>query len=275
MRNRLLVVGEGTFAKELASAGAGVLHPELDYESVLKLLGLYEPDVIILTPQWVESLPQHPFHNIVQIGADFAIHAGKIALAARAANALFVLISNVSVFVGGWAPARDTEEPNPVSEYGVTVWWMENAVRRLNRHTKTVRIPHLVGNGRDGWPARVIENDLDKTKGKEPFVAVPDLGLVSPTCSHCAANVIVRHVRLDPDLPRVVHVGPVDGPISWYDFSGFVGPVKRGSKDNVFGPRQMGLVPTEGWETGTLYKQATHLLLGYSEYVLPPSNTGT
>lgn len=193
-----------------------------------------------------------------------SLGAANVALACRMKDVSLVHISSDMVFPGINGPKRDTEEPYPVNSYGVSKWLGEKAVLDLRpMNAVVVRVGWLYGVGMRCQPMIAMEEGDLRVNVTTPGAYIPMKQLGTPTfvghavtamgdTIHAAA---LRSYR-NGLFSRVVHVGPTDDPISWYDLlvKDFnVRPFdKKGKWDQgrpAYYPQSGGLVPTPGWRT--------------------------
>ena len=185
-KQRILIIGArgflGTYAVQAAAAGdafdliwadrRGTGQPgsiELDIadaSTVDRAFRLIQPNFVLLLAAIAdidrcERLPEEAFATNAQ-GAE------NVANACARANARLLFASTAAVFDGKKHGYREEDAVSPVSVYGNTKVWAENAVKALTPSAVILRFALLLGFARKGAANAILDGMIGKWKAGEP-----------------------------------------------------------------------------------------------------------
>lgn len=266
----IVVVGDSLLARQVAEASddprsSHVLLETQSYRTVVECIADLKPVSLVgalMTDLDVERVEKDPTPSLSR-----AITSTQLAIAAHGAGIPYFHLSSNLVF-SGKGPHKWSDLPNPTQALGMAHLWAERSVLALGNHVTIVRLGWLFGPERtDSYPYRVVtETYEEKVKGKiaRHTVHVPETFLGTPTLDEDAAYLITLHANEPGPARHVVHLGPSEDPISWYEFCGLVGTpghiTQRWDPATMYMPVNQGLVATPGWGTGTYYRAAARFL---------------
>jgi len=233
-KQRLLVIGANGFLGSHvleAAKSAGKFDVHLADRSASKDAGIEELD--IANAASVESAFQHTSPAMVLLLAAisdidkcesapqlaFAVNAQgaeNVANACARHNAKLLFTSTAAVFDGAQHGYSEEDQPNPLSVYGKTKVWAEEAVSKLLPSAITLRIALVVGFAGKGGTNAMLDNIAARWKSGVP-VTFPTYELRNPIDAATLAGVMLRMIS-DPNLALhgLYHVGASDS-ISRYE----------------------------------------------------------
>jgi dTDP-4-dehydrorhamnose reductase len=231
-KQRILIIGArgflGTYAAHAAAAGdtfdliradrRGTGRPgsiELDIadaSTVDRAFRLIQPDFVLLLAAIAdidrcERLPEEAF-------ATNARGAENVANACARTKARLLFASTAAVFDGKKHGYREEDAVSPVSVYGNTKVWAENAVKALTPSAVILRFALLLGFAREGGAKAILDGMIGKWKAGEPtFFSTREQR--NPIDARTLSSLMVRMLA-DPQASGIYHSGASDS-ISRYE----------------------------------------------------------
>ncbi len=231
-RQRILVIGArgflGTYTAQAATASdtfdviradrIGTGQPgsiELDIadaSTVERAFRLIEPDFVVLLAAMsdidrCEQMPEQAF-------AANARGAENVANACARSNARLLFTSTAAVFDGSKHGYREEDEVAPLSVYGKTKAWAENAVMTLNPSAIVIRFALVLGFARKSGTNAMLDTVIEKWKAGEP-VSFSTRETRNPIDASSLAGLIISMIA-DHQVSGLYHVGASDS-ISRYE----------------------------------------------------------
>lgn len=221
-----------------------------DAEQVMEAFNEHKPDIVIncAAMTGVDLCEYRPGDALLAN----SVGAGIVATAAEAAGAYLIHISTDYVFRGDAGPYAVGSIPYPTTQYGVSKYFGEQAVRRLHTNALIVRLGWLYG---PEYPNCAPE--LAKKHGTTNVTIWSDIKGTPTLLSDAAERISLEASSSALGFGRiegedVVHLAPWREPISWYDMLKWDYPNIKAAKSpfNVNRPRLGGLIPSDGWHVG-------------------------
>jgi dTDP-4-dehydrorhamnose reductase len=231
-KQRVLVVGArgflGLYAVEAAAAADAFEvirgdrtrtdHPKsvtvdiADASSVDRAFRDARPDLVLLLAAIAdidrcERSPDEAF-------ATNARGAENVANACARTNARLLFASTAAVFDGKKHGYREEDAVSPVSVYGNSKVWAENAVKSLTPSAVILRFALLLGFAREGGAKAILDGMIGKWKAGEPtFFSTREQR--NPIDARTLSSLMVRMLA-DPQASGIYHSGASDS-ISRYE----------------------------------------------------------
>ena len=280
---------------------------EADVRSLADVLFIIEhckPNVVVNCAAYtdVDGCQRSPEHAI---GVN-ALGAANVAMACRMKNVPLVHISTDYVFPGTNGPKAVGAPTYPVNTYGLSKLLGESAVLSLMpKGAIVMRVGWLYGveyersqpmvAAREGglrvdhFPGKAYI--FDNIKGTPTFVRD-----VAVKVRHAALNLAIRG---DHWGSEVIHAAPDEHPVSWYEFllqdfnivpmrdgtykgasvvTGDGRPVRtmgKTARKGTYRPTAGGLVPSEGWVTGSYRSGLDAFISEFREAFYTKTGAGT
>jgi dTDP-4-dehydrorhamnose reductase len=231
-RQRILVIGAkgflGTYAAQAAAAGdtfdviradrSGTGQPgsiELDIadaSTVDRAFRLIEPDCVLLLAAMsdidrCERMPEEAF-------AANARGAENVANACARTQARLLFTSTAAVFDGRKQAYREEDAIAPLSVYGKTKAWAEDAVKALIPSAVIIRFALVLGFARKSGTNAMLDSVIGKWKAGEP-VSFSTRETRNPIDAASLANVMISMLA-DRQVNGLFHVGACDS-VSRYE----------------------------------------------------------
>lgn len=198
-----------------SSAKPGVVEVEMeinDASSVDRAFRRARPNCVVLLAAMsdidrCEALPEQAF-------AANARGAENVANACARTNARLLFTSTAAVFDGRKHGYTEDDEISPLSVYGKTKAWAENAVKSLTPSAVVLRLALVLGLARKSGTNAMLDKVIQKWTAGEP-VSFPTREMRNPIDTHTLSEIMIgmlanRHVH------GVYHVGASDS-ISRYE----------------------------------------------------------
>jgi dTDP-4-dehydrorhamnose reductase len=220
-----------------------------DPKQVILALATSKPDVVVNVAR-ILKLDYCEMHPVEAVRMN-SVGAGIVAMAAQAQGARLVHVSTDHVFSGMDGPYSIDDEPYPINSYGYTMLLGERAVTNLHAKPVIVRIGWMYGHEDPTCaPMRALnETYSDGVMTKHAYITNDTQG--TPTWIGHVQHSLMRVMVMKP-AEKLIHVGPKETPVSWFDFllPEFPGirwtPTTQGQAKH---PRKGGLVPSKEWAT--------------------------
>ncbi len=196
-----------------ASGGPGTVQLEIsDVSSVDRAFADVRPDCVLLLAamsdiDWCEAWPKRAF-------AANARGAENVANACAQANARLLFTSSAAVFDGRKHGYSEQDRTSPLSVYGKTKAWAENAVKSLLPASIILRFGLVLGFARKTGTNAMLDNIFQKWKAGE-VVNFPTREMRNPIDAQSLSTIMIG-MLCNPELSGIYHVGSTDS-ISRYE----------------------------------------------------------